>query len=116
MEFETPSKEALVRLVQKCLSQNSEGFIERDQFIEFCSDLSVSIDELDSVFNELDNDRDGRINISDFTSTFEQVATFKSDNTTGESVNGLVVDKSLYECQVNNLESPMQAISTNGYV
>ncbi|CAB4002654.1 ras and EF-hand domain-containing -like isoform X1, partial [Paramuricea clavata] len=114
MEFETPSKEALVRLVQKCLSQNSEGFIERDQFIEFCSDLSVSTDELDSVFNELDNDRDGRINVSDFTSTFEQVATFKSDNTSGETVNGLVVDKSLYECQVNNLESPMQVISTNG--
>ena len=115
MEFATPSKEALVRLVQKCLNENSEGSIEREQFIEFCSELSVSIDELDSVFNELDSDKDGKINVSDFTASLEQVRMLKSDNS-DEMVNGDVssIDKSLYECQVNNLESPMQAIGCNG--
>ena len=116
MEFTTPNKDALVRLVQKCLSDNNEGYVERDQFVEFCSELSVNTDELDSVFNELDSDGDGRINISDFTTSFEQVIKLKSDQSGDEIVNGFAdsVNKSLYECQVNSLESPMQAISSTG--
>lgn len=115
MEFETPNKQALVRLVRKCLSENSEGFIERDQFVDFCSELSVSTDELDNVFNELDSDKDGRINVSDFTTGFENVATFESHRSDA-TINGVVglINKSLYECQVNGLESPMQVISTSG--
>ncbi|XP_028414868.1 ras and EF-hand domain-containing protein-like isoform X2 [Dendronephthya gigantea] len=115
MEFETPNKQTLVRLVRKCLSENSEGFIERDQFVDFCSELSVSTDELDSVFNELDSDKDGRISVSDFTTGYENVATCKSHRS-DETVNGVIgsFDKSLYECQVSSLESPMQVISTSG--
>jgi Ca2+-binding EF-hand superfamily protein len=116
MEFATPNKEALVRLVQKCLSDNSDGYVERDQFIEFCSKLSVSTDELDCVFNELDNDGDGRINVSDFTTSFEQLARFKCDGSSDETniAIGESIDRSLYECQGNSLESPMQSISTTG--
>lgn len=114
MDFETPSKRALVQLIQKCLNETSGDYIKREQFIEFCSNLNVSTDELDSVFNELDSDKDGRINISDFTSSFEQVSTgYEADSHT--NINGIkAVDKSLYECQVNGIESPMQAISPSG--
>ena len=116
MDFATPNKEALVRLVQKYLSDNSDGFVERDQFVEFCSELSVSTDELDSVFNELDNDGDGRINVSDFTTSFEQVTKSKSDHLNEEASVDLAdsVDRSWYECQGNSLESPMQSISSTG--
>ena len=114
MEFQTPNKKALVRLVQKYLSENNETFIERGQFIEFCSELNVSSEELDGVFTELDSDKDGRINVNDFTASFEQVASLKSDKSC-EKHNGFESnDKSLYECQVTCLESPMHIISQNG--
>ena len=115
MEFETPNKQALARLVQKCLSENSEGFIRREQFVQFCSELNISTDELDNVFNELDSDKDGRINVEDFATSLEQITTLESDNLNGagQCIDNSV-DKSLYECQVNGIESPMQVISCSG--
>ena len=113
METQNPSREALVQLVQKCLNEHgeTEGFIERQQFVSFCADLSVSVDELDNVFNELDGDHDGRINASDFTSGFDLVSCFinKEEPELQNFANGCV-DKSLYECQVDGVGSPMQII------
>lgn len=121
MDYESPNKRALVQLVQKCLNENGEGFIERQQFISFCADLSVSAEELDNVFNELDSDQDGKINVSDFTSTFDQVSGTlgkvgeMTNPCNGHMVNGSI-DKSMYECQVNALESPMQVIGGQQYI
>ena len=114
MDLETPNKSELVRLVQKYMSENNKTSIERGQFIEFCAELNVSSEELDNVFTQLDSDKDGRINASDFTASFEQVAALESHNSS-EIRNGFeCVDKSLYECHVNGLESPMNIVSQNG--
>lgn len=114
MDLETPNKSKLVRLVQKYMSENNKSSIERGQFIEFCAELNVSSEELDIVFTQLDSDKDGRINASDFTASFEQVAALESRNSS-EIQNGFeCVDKSLYECHVNGLESPMNIVSQNG--
>lgn len=114
MDLETPNKSKLVRLVQKYMSENNKSSIERGQFIEFCAELNVSSEELDIVFTQLDSDKDGRINASDFTASFEQVAALESRNSS-EIRNGFeCVDKSLYECHVNGLESPMNIVSQNG--
>lgn len=111
MDYESPTKRDLVQLVQKCLNENGKGFIERQQFVSFCADLSISHDELDNVFNELDSDKDGRINLSDFASGFDQVADAVGKGQSRRPIVNGSVDKSIYECQVNPLESPMQVIA-----
>lgn len=117
--METPTKDAFVRLVQKCLSQNSEGFIEREQFLKLCGELNLNDDEVKYVLNEMDFGNDGRIKVGDLTKGFEHVATLKFGEKTPDIRNGKIlssIDNSLYECQVNGLDSPLAAIGSSGYV
>ncbi|CAH1787215.1 unnamed protein product [Owenia fusiformis] len=53
---------------------NLSGYIEREDLRELCSDLEITEDEIEDVFQQLDKDKDGVISQNDFAHGFESVA------------------------------------------
>ena len=55
--------------------QNGSNYIERQEFHQLCEDLSLTEEEFEDIFRELDKDEDGRIGRDDFVRGFDSVVT-----------------------------------------
>lgn len=60
---------------------DNSGRIEKDEFLQICSELHVKSTETEAIFAKLDTDRDGTINLQEFLSGFQRVSDFLSDET-----------------------------------
>ena len=74
------------------------GYLSRDEMRELCARFSISSEECDAIFDDLDRDRDGRISFDDFRVGFDDyekgliVSSMDSNkdiNTTSESYGSL---------------------------
>ncbi|KAJ8285420.1 hypothetical protein GJAV_G00026600 [Gymnothorax javanicus] len=63
-----------LRLLFHTCDVNNSGRIEKDEFLKVCSELSVRPAEVDKIFSQLDQDRDGSINFEEFSSGFRGVS------------------------------------------
>uniref|UniRef100_A0A4W5R5V9 RAS and EF-hand domain containing n=1 Tax=Hucho hucho TaxID=62062 RepID=A0A4W5R5V9_9TELE len=66
-------RESLCSLFHACDVDNS-GRIEKDEFVQICSELLVPPTEREHIFSKLDTDRDGTINLAEFISGFHRIA------------------------------------------
>lgn len=60
---------------------DNSGRIEKDEFLQICSELHVKSTETEAIFAKLDTDRDGTINLQEFLCGFQRVSDFLSDET-----------------------------------
>ncbi|TRY99175.1 hypothetical protein DNTS_027633 [Danionella cerebrum] len=63
----------LRRLFVAC-DGNQSGRVEYEDFTHVCQELGVPNDEIRTLFNKFDLDRDGFINFKDFSSSFQEVS------------------------------------------
>ncbi|XP_063050586.1 ras and EF-hand domain-containing protein homolog isoform X2 [Engraulis encrasicolus] len=61
---------------------DNSGRIEKDEFLQICSELHVRSSETEAIFAKLDTDRDGSINLQEFLCGFRRV----SDLLSGEDM------------------------------
>jgi len=52
---------------------DKNGFIEQSELACCCSELNLSIEEVNNLFNELDADGDKKISLQDFSKGFKRV-------------------------------------------
>lgn len=52
---------------------NENGFIDKNELASCCSELSLTSEQLDTLFKELDVDRDDQISLLDFSNGFQRV-------------------------------------------
>ncbi|KAL2092113.1 hypothetical protein ACEWY4_011911 [Coilia grayii] len=53
---------------------DNSGRIEKDEFLQICSELHVKSSETEAIFAKLDTDRDGTINLQEFLCGFQRVS------------------------------------------
>lgn len=59
---------------------DENGFIEKNELASCCSELNLTNEELDTLFKELDVDRDDQISLLDFSNGFQRVCSlFQAD-------------------------------------
>ncbi|CAB1321487.1 unnamed protein product [Coregonus sp. 'balchen'] len=66
-------RESLCSIFHACDVDNS-GRIEKDDFVQICSELLVPPTEREHIFSKLDTDRDGTINLAEFISGFHRIS------------------------------------------
>uniref|UniRef100_A0A673YLV2 RAS and EF-hand domain containing n=1 Tax=Salmo trutta TaxID=8032 RepID=A0A673YLV2_SALTR len=66
-------RESLCSLFHACDVDNS-GRIEKDEFVQICSELLVPPTEREHIFSKLDTDRDGTINLAEFIRGFHRIS------------------------------------------
>ena len=69
---------------------DNSGRIEKDEFLQICSELHVKSTETEAIFAKLDTDQDGTINLQEFLCGFQRVSDFLS----GESGENMESDES----------------------
>ena len=71
------------------------GYLSRDEMRELCARFSISLEESDAIFGDLDRNKDGRVSFEDFRTGFDDyekgliVSLKDSTNTTSESYGSL---------------------------
>ncbi|KAG5841352.1 hypothetical protein ANANG_G00198620 [Anguilla anguilla] len=65
-----------LRLLFHACDVNNSGRIEKEEFFKVCSDLHVRPAEIETIFSQLDLDRDGSINFEEFRIGFQGVSEF----------------------------------------
>ncbi|XP_061117175.1 ras and EF-hand domain-containing protein [Conger conger] len=65
-----------LRLLFHACDLNNSGRIEKEEFFKVCSELRVRPAEVETIFSQLDLDRDGSINFEEFSSGFQGVSDF----------------------------------------
>lgn len=70
--METIDSEKIQQLFTAC-DINGSGFIELEDLQELCNDLSIPDEELEDVFEQLDQNGDGRVSSREFADGFTEV-------------------------------------------
>ncbi|KAJ8380893.1 hypothetical protein SKAU_G00016710 [Synaphobranchus kaupii] len=65
-----------LRLLFHACDVNNSGQIEKEEFFKVCSELRVRPAEIETIFSQLDLDRDGSINFEEFSCGFQGVSEF----------------------------------------
>ena len=104
------------------------GFLSRDEMRELCARFSISADEADAIFGDLDRDSDGRISFDDFRTGFDDyekgllIDSAKELTSTSESYGSLKkaletenigekIAKNDFPAQNNLIKSPSSAMN-----
>lgn len=78
---------------------NCSGRIEYDELATICRDLNVQTSQVDSIFRNLDADRDGTITFSEFTQGFRCIAGILQESGSIERPSGTHVNRTQLEAR-----------------
>ena len=72
--------ESIVKDIFNAWDLNKNGFIEQSELACCCSELNLTIEQVNNLFNELDSDGDKKISLQDFSKGFKRVCSlFETD-------------------------------------
>ena len=75
MATEESVVERTVKDIFNAWDLNQNAFIEKSELASCCSELNLTDEQLNKLFDDLDVDGDGKISITDFSQGFQRVCT-----------------------------------------